>query len=244
MIHLFQNYPGLVAVFSLKEDGSMRLAMGAGPDEKIRNNRRKFFEKVSVADAHVAVAKLDHTANIRVVRAEDKNEFFDDTDGLITDEKNVFLTVTTADCLPVYFYDSIQEAVGLAHAGWKGLSGSILAAMIEKFRTEFSSDPANIAAAIGPGICGNHYEVNKERAAHFGQGELKDALRPSGLRPGRFLLDLKKIARNQLMGLGLGKESIEVYPDCTYEYAEKYFSYRREGPDTIEAMMALIGMRQ
>ena len=75
-----------------------------------------------------------------------------DTDGTITNLKNVLLTTVHADCLAVFCYDPVKEAIGLCHAGWRGTCAGIAMEMVEKMEDEYGCDPENLQAYIGPGI--------------------------------------------------------------------------------------------
>ena len=63
-----------------------------------------------IHEDHIAVVSRRPEGPIRIP----------DTDGLITDLKNVLLTTVHADCLPVYFFDPEKGVIGLVHAGWRG----------------------------------------------------------------------------------------------------------------------------
>jgi copper oxidase (laccase) domain-containing protein len=52
-------------------------------------------------------------------------------DGHATSTKGILLTVTVADCIPVYLLDPVKKAVALLHAGWRGIAGRILAEGVE-----------------------------------------------------------------------------------------------------------------
>jgi len=78
-------------------------------------------------------------------------------DGLWTDRPGLPLAVFTADCLGVVL--RAERAVGVAHAGWRGVVSGVVAAL----RTEMESQghpPSH--AAIGPGIGPCCYEVGSE----------------------------------------------------------------------------------
>ena len=60
-----------------------------------------------------------------------------DTDGTITNRKNVLLTTVHADCLAVFCYDPVKEAIGLCHAGWRGTCAGIAMEMVEKMEEEY-----------------------------------------------------------------------------------------------------------
>ena len=68
-----------------------------------------------------------------------------DTDGTITNRKNVLLTTVHADCLAVFCYDPVKEAIGLCHAGWRGTCAGIAMEMVEKMEDEYGCDPRESA---------------------------------------------------------------------------------------------------
>ncbi|MBI1839054.1 MAG: laccase domain-containing protein [Candidatus Colwellbacteria bacterium] len=131
-----------------------------------------------------------------------------------------------------------KEAVGIAHGGWRGLSQNILEAAIQKMIQGFGSKTENIIVAIGPGIGQCHFEVEDDVLSNFKE-YLPDALVTKG---DKTFLDLKEIAKIQLMKSGVKDENIEISPECTHCLQEKYFSYRRDKPEIIETMMAVMGI--
>ena len=156
-------------------------------------------------------------------------------DALITDRKNVFLCIFTADCFPVLLYDHEHEAVGAVHAGWKGTAanavGTTIAAMTEKFGTS----PSACLVWIGTGISGNAYEVGRKVADRFSGKYL------AASSDDRILLDLASANFDHLLDAGIPRSSIEVSPFCTVRNNEDFFSYRKEKGNTGR-MMALIGI--
>ena len=102
-----------------------------------------------------------------VVTIDDsKKQFILNADGLITNKKDVFLGVVTADCLPVIFYDEKMGIAGIAHAGYKGLLKGILKNMVLGFK-ELGSDTKDIKVAIGPSIGVCCYDVSIDRVKVF-----------------------------------------------------------------------------
>ena len=55
----------------------------------------------------------------------------DGIDGWVTTAPGVLLTVTVADCIPVYLVVP-GRGVALLHAGWRGTAGGILRAGVER----------------------------------------------------------------------------------------------------------------
>ena len=88
-------------------------------------------------------------------------------DGHATDAPGVLLTVTIADCVPVYLADPVGRRVALLHAGWRGLAAGILEAGVGLLSSRGSS-AADILMHCGVSICGNCYEVGSEVFAALG----------------------------------------------------------------------------
>jgi hypothetical protein len=123
-------------------------------------------------------------------------------------------------------------------AKFRNLAQNILESAIEIFKDEFKSNPQNILAGIGPGISQCHFEVKEDVVTKFKPFLPETLIRKNG----KMFLDLKKIAKIQLLNLGFKEENIEINPACTYCLADKYFSYRRDHPKFPQTMLAVIGM--
>lgn len=155
-------------------------------------------------------------------------------DGIMTNLKHTALLIRTADCLPIFIYDSTIEAIGLIHAGWRGSHQNIVIKAIHKMAAEYGSNTKNIQALFGPCIGSCCYEVGEEFNRYF----------PSEVvvRGSRLFLDLKAVNRNQLLSLGVAKENIKDVEICTC-CNKQYFSYRREGAKAGR-MVSLMMIRQ
>jgi YfiH family protein len=166
----------------------------------------------------------------------DRGNLMLETDALVTCEPGVLLGVTIADCLPVFFVDPVRRSVALAHAGWRGLVAGVLRSTVEVLQAA-GTDPENLRVVIGPGIGPCHYDIGSDVATKFSAHPL--AVRESR---GRTWLDLKLVAEEQLRELGVIGERIGVSSDCTACLPQQYFSYRRDQPEHLETMLAVIGL--
>lgn len=253
---LFKKYSDLLTAFSQKNDGPMKLTDNSELAEKITPNRNNYFLKNNIDPAKVVSAEIVHGSKVAIVDEKDCGKIISGTDGLLSREKNLFLSITSADCLPVFLFDPEKEVIGIVHAGWRSLAENILFNAIEKIK-ELGGAPKNILVGIGPAICQKHYEVGSGVAVKF--EKYPEVIKKKN---DKIFLNLKKIAKLQLLELGLKKKNIEISPECTFELHEKYFSARRDkkkdqpkadprlndvveqGPRAeVEAMMAVIGMR-
>jgi len=160
-------------------------------------------------------------------------------DGLVTDLPDVLLTIFGADCPPVYLADPVRKAVGLVHAGWKGTIGRIPAKAIERMTEQFGSDPRNLYAAIGPGICVDCYEMGDEIYEQFSdQWGSADADRILRKYPGgKYHLDLREANRMTLLDSGVREDRIAVSNVCTMCNTDIFYSYRAHRMENEQAAM-------
>ena len=210
--------PGLVHGFSTLAIGSMGLTHAPDP-AVVRAARRRLAEQLGLDPSTVTVIGAVHGAD--VARVDTPVESIDGVDGLITNTPGVALFATYADCYPILLWDPVHRAVGLAHAGWRGTDAGVARAAVAAMRDQFGSKPAEMRAAIGPGICGRCYEVGEEVASRFD---------PKFVRPadgGKFLLDLAAANAAQLEVEGLGE--VFMLGLCTKETA--YLPSHRRVPD-------------
>ena len=153
-----------------------------------------------------------------------------EADAAVTREKRVVCAVMTADCLPVFLAERSGRAVGVAHAGWRGLCAGVIEATVEAMGT------TNLAAWLGPAIGPKVYEVGDEVRGRFMERDAASATAFTPTRPGHWLLDLYAVARQRLAHAGV--TDVGGGDFCTYSERERFFSYRREG--STGRMAALI----
>jgi polyphenol oxidase len=153
-----------------------------------------------------------------------------DADAIVTAGAGVAAAVRTADCTPVLVWDRRRRVGAAVHAGWRGTAAGAAGAAVAALVRDYGSDPAELAAAIGPCIGPCHYQVDEpviaamEAALGPRAGEVLD---PDG--PGHARLNLSRANRIILELAGVPAASIDEAGTCTYCHAELFFSYRREG---------------
>jgi polyphenol oxidase len=149
-----------------------------------------------------------------------------EADALYSNTPGMALAVLTADCLPVLFSSRDGNEIAVAHAGWRGLLGGVLEAVLASFHMS----PQNIAAWLGPAIGPCHFEVGDEVRAAFmaraGNGLTTAAAFAPGPKPGKWLADLYALARIRLAAQGV--LAVGGFADCTVCHADRYYSYRRQ----------------
>lgn len=157
-----------------------------------------------------------------------------EADAAWTDQPGVVCAVLTADCLPVVLTDRAGTRVAVAHAGWRGLCHGVLEATVAALQV----DPCDLLAWLGPAIGQAAFEVGPEVREAF---VVRDAPAAAAFRPGRadrWHADLNRLARQRLGALGL--TSVFGGHWCTYDQADQFFSFRRDGTTGRMATVAWI----
>lgn len=184
-----------------------------------------FLKESEINFEKVIVPGQIHSSNIEVINKQNENNLIEDTDGLITKEKNIVLTVRTADCLPIIFCDEKNGAIGISHQGWRGSLKKMAIKMVEKMMEE-GANRENIKVMIGPGIGLCCYDVDDDRYFEF----LEEGYPENIFRTikGRRHLNLTLLNYLLLIEAGIKKENIDFFPFCTSCNEEKFFSFRRD----------------
>ncbi len=174
-------------------------------------------ENVRRAAGGLPVARLRqvHGVSVHTAASADAEAELREGDGLVTTGRDLALAALTADCLPVAI--ATPAAIGIVHAGWRGLANGVIEAGVKALRALDAS--GSIAAVIGPGAGACCYQVNADVAGLF-----PDDATASGT------VDLKSAARRRL--LAAGAETARDVGRCTICEPELFFSHRRSGPVT------------
>lgn len=142
----------------------------------------------------------------------------DGVDGHATCEPGILLTVTVADCIPVYLALPEHGCVALLHAGWRGLADGILDQGVEALTRATKAARREIVMHCGIGICGNCYEVGSDVAEKLGS-------RPGEAGP--TYVDLRAILTTRAKILGIREVTVSSF--CTAHHNDRFFSHRASG---------------
>lgn len=142
-------------------------------------------------------------------------------DALVTQRPGLALGIVTADCVPVLLADPKARVIGAAHAGWKGALGGVLENTIAAME-DLGARRERMAAAIGPCIAQESYEVDEGFRARFGDAAQR-FFRPG--RAGHWWFDLPGYVAARLAGSGLLR--IAALNLDTYTLDSRFYSFRR-----------------
>lgn len=152
------------------------------------------------------------------------------TDGIVTDRKDVVLMTFYADCVPLLGIDAEKGVIMNVHSGWRGTAAAISHVAVDEMLT-LGATIHGIKLGIGQcaGVC--CYEVDQPVIDAF-EGLFKtDEISTFAFAKdnGRYMLDLKEANVQSLMKMGFSRSQIEVNPDCTICDEVHYHSHRRTG---------------
>ncbi len=185
-------------------------------------------------------------------------------DGIVTAEPGVILGIFSADCVPILMIDPKQKIAGAFHAGWRGILADITTVGVNAM-TQLGAHHSDLHAALGPSIGPCCFEVDKELADRFStelqsNARLSPFPRGKGLgvrfqsvaeqnyitlgRPGKAYLDLRAIARDQLIRAGLDDANIANVGPCTRCAHDRFFSRRAAAGQTTGLQLSFVGFTE
>lgn len=175
--------------------------------------------------------KQIHSKDIVVVTK--KTETIFEADAVITNECGLFLSVATADCVPILMYDEKKRVIAAVHSGWRGTNKEIAKFCVQDLVGKFAVNPKDLQVQIGPSIRECCYEVSLDVANRFKQyGYIT--------KGGKVYIDLAYINRQMLINCGIKKNNICISQYCTSCRSDLLYSWRKRKEDG--RMYAVIGM--
>ncbi len=184
----------------------------------LEQQRATLALELGLSPSKLAVPHQAHGSTVEVGVA---GRIHEATDGLITRDPQVVLTLQVADCAPVYLLHEPSGTRGLAHAGWRGAAAGIIAQAVKMMEANGAAAD-EIVACVGPCIEQSCYEVGPEVRRQF------DADLAPANDNDRFQLDMRGVIQRQLTQAGLRSGHIDVSAICTKCDLSSH-SYRRDG---------------
>lgn len=237
------EWDGVLLALSERRHGGM--SFNRQGFQEVTQNRQNFLAELGLEMSDCVGSELVHGNRVTLVHAGDRgrgcvsfDKRIEQTDALITAEPGIILTTTHADCAPIYFFSPEKRAVGLAHAGWRGIVAGLPGNVVQAMHSHFDCRPEELRIAIGPVICTRHYPVRTHIARRFEERFGGDVL----LRVGkRIHLDLVRSIYLDFGSAGVPTENIESSKTCNY-CELTLSSWRRDGND-MDPMLAIISLK-
>ncbi len=179
---------------------------------------KKNLKKISsyYLNKRIVFMEQVHSNNVEIIN---KMDVYNSTDAMITNSRDVVLTGTFADCMPIYFYVKNTNIIALAHSGWRGSKLNISLKVIDIIKSKYSVKVDDILVEIGPCIKWQNYEVQEEFIKNF---ELKYFYNVNN----KIYFDLKKYNYDIIKSV-IPTSNIKIDSRCTYD-DKKLHSYRRD----------------
>lgn len=205
---------------------TLNLGHSVGDDPAaVEENHRRALGPLGLDPGQIVSPWQVHGATVDVVGPDHRGTVRPETDALVTTAPEVPLMMRFGDCTPVLLFDPVRGAIGLAHAGWRGVVAGVVGASIRTMMGDLGCTPGDIWAGIGPTIGPCCYEVGTDVA-----GEIASACPPGAevvhSVNGSVHADLPAAVEAQLRAAGV--ERIEHAHLCTSCRVDEFFSHRAE----------------
>lgn len=219
---------------------SLNLSFRVGDDPQVvKDNLCDVKKAVGVHDLRVVTMKQAH--GDRIIEVKDKNlKEAGEADGMVTEEKELFLGVLTADCVPILLSVPGRKLVAVIHAGWRATLAGLVAKMVRFLQEQHDVRPDTVEVALGPAIDSCCYEIGTDVSIPMVHkwGDLAE--RCLATRDVKTFLDLRELNRLLLEAAGVPSQRIFRIGPCTACSPGDFFSYRRQGGKT-GLQMSFIG---
>ena len=220
--HGFFNRKGGVSLGIYKS-----LNCGLGSSDKKKNvlkNLKIVSKKIGCSQDKLLLLNQTHSNKFSFISKNYKfNKKKIKSDALLTNVKNVAISILTADCAPILFYDSKKKIIGAIHAGWRGAYKKIIQRIIY-FLLKRGSARKNLNFVIGPSIHQKNYEVGTEFKKKFFKQDIKNK-KYFKIIENKIFFSLNDYIKGQLKSLRI--KNIEIIKKDTYNQKNNFFSSRR-----------------
>lgn len=203
--------------------------------EKIDNNYKTVCKMLKLDSKNIVRPYQTHTDNIANIKDEIGvfPKELTNIDGLVTNKENKILSLTYADCTPIYLFDKVKKVIGNIHSGWQGTVKKIAKKAVKFMKEKYNCNPEDIICVIGPTIRKCHFEVQKDVRDlfynEFNYMENIEDIIEYNTDSKSFFIDTVEINKNLLKEEGILEENIIDSKVCTVCNSDIIHSYRKEG---------------
>jgi len=171
-----------------------------------------------------SLISLNQIHSDQVVHFRDKNSIKNklNADAIVCEVKSIGISILTADCAPILFYDPNKKIIGCAHSGWKGAANGIIKNTIKKFN-ELNSRNDDLIAVVGPCLSEKNYEVKNDYVENFLSRDLKNKFFFNKIDSEKYKFDLRAFINKELISSNI--KNIENIEMDTFSNEEFFYSY-------------------
>ena len=223
-------------------DRNYRTSKNAGEEKynKAVNDYKELCQEIGINYINCVKPCQEHTKNIRNVKQkmnrgqlDFEQEQYKSTDGLVTNQKNIALATTNADCILLMFFDPVKKVIANVHSGWRGTLQRIAVKAVNKMKNEYESNPKDIICCICPSIRKCHFEVQADVQELY-YNEFKDLKEIDNIivpieNKDKWYIDTVEINKIILKQIGLKEKNIIDCGICSVCESDLIHSYRAQG---------------
>jgi YfiH family protein len=209
----------------------------------VRTNRSRVMQRLH--SKTLFSLKQIHSNNVVVIDGNSDSNRVVQADAMVTDRIGVALGVMGADCAAVLFADLDNRIIAAAHSGWQGALSGVTDNVIDTM-CDLGARKGRIAAAIGPAIQKQSYEVGDEFMSRFlkqSDMECEDCF-SLGQNGQGIHFDLPLYLEHRLFHAGV--DQVDRLVEDTYSDEKQFFSYRRschKGEEFYGRQISAISLR-
>ncbi len=239
----------------LEYNGVLKHAYGLKPDNyrtkgknlteedfnKAVNSYKNLCESIGVDYKNLVKPTQNHTNTIKCVSTLEgyvlgKDNKYMDTDGLVTNQAEIVLGTSNADCILLMFFDPVKMVIANVHSGWRGTFQKIAINAVDKMVKEYGCNPKDIICCICPSIRKCHFEVEKDVRDMCEEifrytNQIDNIIEYAGNKEGteKWYIDTVMINKIMLKDAGLLEKNIVDSGICSICNSDLIHSYRVEG---------------
>lgn len=199
--------------------------------EENKNSYKKICKNIGIDYNDIVKTNQVHKDVVKEVNAKiniNEPDFFEqhyaETDGLVTNKKNLAICATNADCIVLMMYDRVRNVIANVHSGWRGTVQKVASKTVDKMQESYGCNPKDIICCISPSIRECHFEVDEDVKNIFADKfiNIENYLSKNE----KWHIDTVKINIDMLKEKGLKQENIIDSKICTVCNSNLIHSYR------------------
>lgn len=217
---------------------SFNMSIYSGDDiECVDENRNRLALLLDIDEDKLFIPYQTHEDKTAVIDEEflsksdlEQAKMLHGIDSIITNQKNICIGITTADCVPIIIYDPINKVLACVHAGWRGTLAKLSEKTIFEMQKRFDCKHENLIAGIGPFISEKYFEVGDEVFQSFSDaGFFMEEISSFNVYSKKYHLDLGSANKQLFRNIGIPDKNVEISDYCTFREKYLFFSARRQG---------------
>ena len=227
-----QKFENLKHCFFSKKNGvskglykSLNCGLGSGDKkENVLQNLALVSKKIGCEKESLITLNQKHSDQVVYFEnsSDVKNKLYGDA--IVSKVKNIGISILTADCAPILFYDPKQKIIACAHSGWKGALNGIIKNTVKKFN-KLNSKNNDLIVVVGPCINKENYKVKTDFFEKFVKNDEKNKIFFKKIDSDKYIFDLRGFINKEISTLNI--KNIENIEKDTFSETEFFYSYRR-----------------